>query len=240
MRLLARAQRQTAEAHALATLMRRGSMMSDIDELFTLVSNTAVRLLGADVAGVLLGDRERRGLAWRGVVGAVVTEAWRDPRYSHTHPNATRIFAGTTLIHGPDNGQLDPERYPFFANEGINVAVSLPLDPADGTRGALCLGWRFNAQLSPANLELAEALATFSGTLVASAGSHAERDAIVAGAPVIFVALRSDGVVTMCGGRGSNFGRARAGRGGAAYHRTAARRTRDPSRAGDGGKRSDA
>ena len=199
MRTLARAQRQTAEAHALATLMRRGSMLNDIDELFSLVSNTAVRLLGADLAGVLLGDRERRGLAWRGVVGNE-TDAWRDPRYSHTHPNASRIFAGTTLVHGPDDGPLDPERYPFFAGEGISVAVSLPLDPADGTRGALCLGWRFDAQLSPANLELAEALATFSGTLVSSAGSHAERDAIIAGAPVIFIALRSDGVVTMCEG----------------------------------------
>lgn len=199
MRTLARAQRQTAEAHALAMLMRRGSMLHDMDELFSLVSNTAVRLLGADVAGVLLGDRERRGVAWRGVVGNQ-TDDWQDPRYSHTHPNANRIFGGTTLIHGPDDGPLDPQRYPFFAGEDIRVAISLPLDPSDGTRGALCLGWRFEAQLSPANLQLAEALATFSGTLVSSAGSHAERDAIIAGAPVIFVALRSDGVVTMCEG----------------------------------------
>ncbi len=199
MRTLARAQRQTAEANALAALMRHGSMLSDMDDLFTLVSNTAVRLLGADVAGVLLGDRERRGLAWRGVVGNR-TDDWQDPRYSHTHPNATRIFGGTTLIHRPENGPLDPERYPFFAGEEITVGVSLPLDPTDGTLGALCLGWRFDAALSPANLKLAEALATFSGTLVSSAGSHAERDAIIAGAPVIFVALRSDGVVTMCEG----------------------------------------
>jgi GAF domain-containing protein len=49
MKTLARAQRQTAEANALATLMREGAALEDREELFLLVSHTAVRLLGADV-----------------------------------------------------------------------------------------------------------------------------------------------------------------------------------------------
>jgi diguanylate cyclase (GGDEF)-like protein len=199
MRTLARAQRQAAEANALATLMRQGAGLDNREELFLLVSHTAVRLLGADVVGVLLGDGQRRDVAWRGVVGNR-TEAWLDPRYSQTHPNAVRIFNADTLIHRPGQGPLDPDRYPFFAAEEVSVAVSVPLDPTDGMRGALCLGWRFDVQLSPASLRLVEALAGFAGTLVASATSRAERDAIIAGAPVMIVALRPDGVVTMCEG----------------------------------------
>lgn len=199
MRTLARAQREAAEAFALAALMRHGTALDDIDEVFSLVSETAVRLLGADVAGLILGDRQRRGLVWRGVVGNR-TDAWRDPRYAHTHPNGIRIFSGETLIHHPKDGPLNPDQYPFFVAEGIRVAIALPLDRTEGPRGALCLGWRFDAHLAPGRREVAEALAAFSGTLVASATARAERDAIVAGAPVIFVALLPDGTVTMCEG----------------------------------------
>jgi diguanylate cyclase (GGDEF)-like protein len=202
MRTLARAQREAAEAYALAALMRSGTELDDIDEVFKLVSDTAVRLTGADVVGLVIGDRQRRGMVWRGVVGNR-TEAFREPQYTSTHPNRMRIFSGETLLHGGADGPLDPERYPFFAAEGVVVAVALPLDASDGERGALCLGWRFEAELGPSGLGVAAALAAYAGTLVSSRTSRAERDAIVAGAPVILAALLPDGVVTMWEGAGA-------------------------------------
>lgn len=201
MRTLARAQRQTAEAYALATLLRRGSEVEDEQELFTLVSNTAIRLLGADLAGMVL-HRVRNGSAWCGVVGNR-TDAWRDRYYGSDHPAGSTIFSGDTRVVRGANGKVfDPQEFPFFAAEGIRVGVSVPLNRGTGrdSRGALCLGWRLPVELPPAHIELCEALAAFSGSMLAAAATRSERDAVVANAPVILMALDAEGVITVCEG----------------------------------------
>jgi PAS domain-containing protein len=158
-----------------------------------------VRLLGADVAGLVVLNTVSDGSAWRGVTGNH-TDVWRDQRYGGGHPAAGTIFSGKTeVLHAP-GGVLDANRFPFFSAEGVRVAVSVPLDPLDGSHGALCLGWRFDAQIAPPHLELAEALAAFSGALVVSATAVDERDAIIANAPVILVAVNADGFITLCEG----------------------------------------
>lgn len=201
MRTLARAQRQTAEAYALATLLRRGAELKDEEDLFTLVSTTGVRLLGADLAGIVL-QSVHDGTSWRGVVGNQ-TESWRGRYYGARHPAGATIFGGATrVVRGAGGGVFDPQEFPFFAAEGIRVGISVPLNHGAGAAsyGALCLGWRSGVELTPAQLELCEALAAFSGSMVVSAATGAQRDAVVANAPVILMALNAELIVTLCDG----------------------------------------
>jgi diguanylate cyclase (GGDEF)-like protein len=201
MRTLARAQRQMAEAMALATLLRRGAEAENEEEVFKLVSTTAIRLLGADVAGLVLHTLHK-GSAWCGVAGNR-TEAWRDRYYGADHPASETIFSGATrIVRGLNGSTFDPQEFPFFAAEEICLGVSIPLNSGAGSasRGALCLGWRLDVELTPAHLELCEALAAFSGSMVVATATRAERDVVVANAPVLLMALNAEGVVTMCDG----------------------------------------
>jgi diguanylate cyclase (GGDEF)-like protein len=201
MRTLARAQRQMAEAFALATLLRRGAEADNEEEVFSLVSNTAIGLLGADLAGLVL-HTPHRGSAWCGVVGNR-TEEWRSRYYGAEHPASATIFSGATrVVHGPGGGIFDTTEFPFFGAEGICLGVSIPLNSGSGSRsrGALCLGWRLNVELTAAHLQLCEALAAFSGSMVVAAATRAERDAVIANAPVLLMTLDAEGIVTMCDG----------------------------------------
>lgn len=201
MRTLARAQRQTAEAYALATLLRRGTECDSEDEVFLLVTNTAVRLLGADLAGLAL-HTPHRGSVWCGVVGNR-TEEWRNRYYGVEHPASATIFSGETrVVRGPGGGVFDTNEFPFFGAEGICLGVSIPLNPGSGSQshGALCLGWRLDVELPAAHLELCEALAAFSGSMVCAAATAAELDAVVANAPVLLLSLDAEEIVTMCDG----------------------------------------
>lgn len=201
MRTLARAQRQTAEAYALAALLRRGAETDNQQDLFELVTTTAVRLLGAELAGLVL-RKPNSGTAWCGVVGNH-TDAWRERYYGADHPAGSTIFSGATkVVHGPGGGVFDAEQFPFFAAEQITVGVSVPLNRGAGREsyGALCLGWRSDVDLTPAHLELCEALAAYSGSMVVAAATRAERDAVVANAPVVLIVLDAEGVITYCDG----------------------------------------
>jgi diguanylate cyclase (GGDEF)-like protein len=201
MRTLARAQRQMAEAMALATLLRRGAEADNEEEIFELVSTTAICLLGADLAGLVL-HTVHKGSAWCGVVGNR-TEEWRGRYYGAEHPASATIFGGTTrIVRGPNGGIYDPKEFPFFAAEEICLGVSMPLNRGAGnaSRGALCLGWRLDVELTPAHIDLCEALAAFSGSMVMAAATRAERDVVVANAPVLLMALDGEGIVTMCDG----------------------------------------
>jgi len=201
MRTLARAQRQMAEAMALATLLRRGAEAEHEDEVFELVSTTAICLLGADLAGLVL-HTAHKGSAWCGVAGNR-TDEWRNRYYGREHPASATIFGGQTrIVRGSNGGAFDPEEFPFFGAEGICLGVSMPLNRGTGTasRGALCLGWRLDVELTPAHLELCEALAAFSGSMVMATATRAERDVVVANAPVLLMALDADGTIMMCDG----------------------------------------
>jgi len=199
---LARAQRRTAEASALATLMRRGAAVDDEQELFTLIADFAIRLLGADLAGIVQRG-PRGGTQWCGVVGNV-TELWRDRVYGGEHPAAATIFGESIeVVQGLDGGTIDPARFPFFAAEGIRTGVAAPLATSGPSLGALCFGWRFDLDVAPPHLELAEALAGFAGTLLAAAAARGEREALVANAPVLLLSIDVDGVVTLCEGAGA-------------------------------------
>ena len=103
---------------------------------------------------------------------------------------------------GPNGSVFESEEFPFFAAEDICLGVSMPLNRGAGTQshGALCLGWRLDVDLTPAHIELCEALAAFSGSMVVAAATRAERDLVVANAPVLFMALDAERIVTMCDG----------------------------------------
>lgn len=170
---LARAQLRTAQAYALASLMRRGAELSDPELLFSLISDAAVRLLGADLAGLVLLDGGDGSSGWHGVVGAR-GELWREMGYDTAHPAANTIYGGEMhIVRGQDGGVIDPSRFPFFADEGIRAGVALPLEEGS-VHGSLCLGWRFDVPLADEQLEFGQALAAFAGTLVSIVLARAE------------------------------------------------------------------
>ncbi len=171
---LAMAQLRTAQAFALANLMRRGAEVNDEDQLVELISETAVRLLGADLAGLVLLDPAQGGSSWHGVVGAR-GDLWRRTNYDAEHPAAATIFGGQLhIVRGVDGGRIDAERFPFYASEGVQLAVALPREADSGARGSLCLGWRFAVTLAEEQLQFGQALAGFAGTLVARSAARAE------------------------------------------------------------------
>jgi len=203
MRTLAQAQLRAAQARALAMLMRRGAELDDHNRLFRLVGDAAVRLLGADLVGLVLRDTGDGNSGWRGVVGAR-TDAWRRLTYGDAHPAAATIFGGELrLVRGPDGGVFDDEEFPFFSGEGVKVGVAIPLDSRERSSGALCLGWRFDVQLAEEQLEFGRALASFAGTLVTVAVDRAQRSALVGNAPLLLAAVDADGIVTVCAGAGA-------------------------------------
>jgi len=162
MRTLARAQRQMAEAMALATLLRRGAEAENEEEVFKLVSTTAICLLGADVAGLVLHTLHK-GSAWCGWRATAPMRGATATTVPSTRP-ARRSSAAPRGSCAARTGQLRSAGFPFFAAEEICLGVSIPLNPGAGSasRGALCLGWRLDVELTPAHLELCEALAAFS------------------------------------------------------------------------------
>ena len=190
MKLLAAAHRRAAEALALATLMRTGAGQ-DREAALRLIGEYATRLLGADIAGVVLHD-PAGGMEWSGVYGAR-TERWRDP----AHRPAGRVyFSGERTLLGADGTMPDP----CLDNEDVETALILPLHAHTQVLGALILAWRFRLTVAPAHIEFAEALAAFVGTLVEQASTAAQRDALIGNAPVVLASMDSDGTITLCEG----------------------------------------
>jgi diguanylate cyclase (GGDEF)-like protein len=201
MKLLAAAQRRTAEAEALAALMRAAASAPDHDEVIHLVSEYATRLLGADLAGVVLREPTDGATAWRGVYGNE-TDSWRGRLYHEGHGARPAIFGGKTtlVVAGDDEPTIDPERYPFFSAERVQTGLALPLLCDNEPMGSLVLGWRFRVRPAAAHVELAEALAGFASTLIDQATTQIQRDALIANAPVALAAMDADGIVTVCEG----------------------------------------
>jgi diguanylate cyclase (GGDEF)-like protein len=190
MKLLAAAHRRAAEALALATLMRTGAGQNR-ETALQLIGEDATRLLGADVAGVVLHD-PAGGMEWSGVYGAR-TERWRDPAH---RPSGPIYFSGERTLLGENGTMPDP----CLANEDVQTALILPLHGLTRTLGALVIGWRFQLDVAPAHVEFAEALAGFVGTLVEQASTAAQRDALIGNAPVVLASMDSDGTITLCEG----------------------------------------
>jgi diguanylate cyclase (GGDEF)-like protein len=215
MRTLAREQRRTAEATALATLMRQGAESSGLDERIVCVTDFAQRLVGADLAGVVLRDPGAEATAWRGIIGNR-TEEWRERIYPEGHPAGATIWGDRLrVVRGVEGGALDEHEFPFFGAEGVLVGISIPLASRRHSVGALCLGWRSPVELAAQLLDTVVALARFAGTLVAGAAAEVQRGVLIDTAPVALIAFDLAGTVTVLEGRGAaqlGFGPADVGR----------------------------
>jgi len=203
MRTLAREQRRTAEATAMATLMREGSEVAGLERRIDRITDFAQRLVGADLAGVVLRDPGAESTAWRGVVGNR-TDAWREQTYPEGHPARRTILSEEMrVVEGNGGEPLDPGVFPFFAGERVTVGISIPLVGHRQSIGALCLGWRFPVTLSHGLLDTVVALARFAGTLVAGAAAEVQRAVLINSAPVALIAFDLAGTVTVLEGRGA-------------------------------------
>lgn len=203
MRTLVELRARAMEARALTRLMGRGAGVRSLDALLPMICDDAVRLLGADLAGVALVDPGQELTAWRGISGAR-TDSWRGVTYSPSSPigrwlNSSRPTE--SVVHdGDGDGDgtgLPPEELPLAEAEGLQHVVSVPLgDDA----GALVLGWRRRVRVSPRHVRLAATLGTYAGTLVTAAHTAERLDVLLDHAPVAFAAIDEDGVIQICRG----------------------------------------
>ncbi|HZR99695.1 MAG TPA: GAF domain-containing protein, partial [Chloroflexota bacterium] len=205
-RLHVESERRRAEAEALAELARRGAAERDPDEVMRLVTRQACRLLGADYGAVALREPEGRA-GWHGVSGNR-TDAWRTASFDRGPGLVARALAdGRPFIleRIGDDPSLPLSHFPIQAAEGGRTALGVPLSSNDQPLGVLLLGWRSDVTVSPEQIRLAEALASYAATVLDRARAHAaaaeraaERTAVIEQMPNgVVVFDRSGRVVLM-------------------------------------------
>jgi diguanylate cyclase (GGDEF)-like protein len=204
MRLLAQAQRRTAEARALADLMLRASAEDEPDAVFALIALYGCRLLGADFSGVALADPDGRASSWGGVYGTR-SDAWRTLTYSpRTHVGRVVFPSEVPIVSRRDDPEntIGPQDFPFLDAEGAMTGLSVPLRMGGEPIGSLVFGWRFDHEIAPAHLDFASALASFAAVLADQARQEHRLTTLVECAPVVLGAIDSRGYITLCQGRG--------------------------------------
>lgn len=166
----AEAERRRGEAEALAELMRQGATESDTDRVIGLVTEYAGLLLGADYTLVELtlpdgttavqGCWGNRSDAWRTVRGPAGTGA-----ASHA------LAAGHTIIieRLGENADYPPTDYPIHCSEGGRTVLIARLVSQQQAFGSLGVGWHTDVPVMPAQVRLAETLASYAATIIDNA-----------------------------------------------------------------------
>ncbi len=176
-RLYAESERRRAEAEALADLARQGAAEADADRVVSLVTEQACRLVHADFAWVTLAEPDGT-LNALGMYGNR-REEWRAHATKLRLPGGTggrALATGRTVLFerlGEDPA-LPLEHFPIQRSEGGRTALALPLFARGGPFGALVLGWRSDVAITPAQVRLAEALASYAAVIIDHARAHAD------------------------------------------------------------------
>ena len=161
-RLSARAEQQTALARAARTLNARLDLTSVLDTL----CHEANLSLGADVAGVYLGDAESGGVA---VAAEGLGDSWLG-----TVMRAGEGVAGQVLVTGrpvTTNAYKEEVRLPPSpALSAVETAVAVPVRWNGALRGALSVGFHSMRRISDEDMGTLQAMAD----LAAVASSNAE------------------------------------------------------------------
>jgi PAS domain S-box-containing protein len=175
-RLYGESERRRTEAEALAELARQAAVEPDPARVIDAITEQACRLLEADYAALALRAEDGTH-AWTGVKGSR-SDAWREPpAWPDGRGSAGRaLAAGRTLLFERlgDNPALLTDEFPRHRAEGGRTVLSTPLFGRQAALGALVLGWRTDVAVTPAQVRLAEALASYAATILDSARARAE------------------------------------------------------------------
>ncbi|HLH21158.1 MAG TPA: PAS domain-containing protein [Chloroflexota bacterium] len=177
-RLYAESERRRAEAEALAELARQAAAAPDPARVIDAITEHACRLLEADYAAVAI-EAEDGTYAWAGLRGNR-TNGWREPPNQPSGRGAAEraIATGRTVVleRLGENPALPLDEFPRHRAEGGRTVLSTPLFGQRGALGALVLGWRTEVAITPAQVRLAEALASYAATILDSARSYAREE----------------------------------------------------------------
>lgn len=176
-RLFIDAQRRRAEAEALAEIMAVGAIDRDPDRVLGLICERACQLIGADYAGVALTEPDGTR-SWRGMWGNR-TDAWRRPGSPRGRgPFAESTATGKAVVwHLPDSPPHADDRMLTHYAEGGRTVLSAPMPGRGAPPGALLVGWRSDVNPTPAQMQLAEMLASYAALLVNNMRARAQRRA---------------------------------------------------------------
>jgi PAS domain S-box-containing protein len=177
-RLYAESERRRAEAEALAALARQGAAEPDTDRVVALITRQAASLLGADYAWVTLIGADGQPTL-QGIYGNR-SDAWRllgNQRPNERGTTSRVLAAGRTVLlerlgEAPD---LPLDDFPMQRAEGGRTALGIPLfGRGGGPLGALVIGWRTDVAVTPGQVRLAEALASYAATILDQARAHTD------------------------------------------------------------------
>lgn len=157
------------EAQALAELVRDGAMERNPERAIALICEHGRRVVGADYAGVRLMEMDGQR-AWHGFSGRH-RESWLPTRGRGSGVTAQALATGRTVI--VERLQDRPDESHNHQQEGGQTVLCTPLGGWAGLSGTLHLGWRTDVHLTPTQVHVAEALASYAGVIIENAQAHA-------------------------------------------------------------------
>ncbi len=151
------AERRAAHAAHDNALMRAGRALNeslDLQEVLITLADEVGQALGADIAGVYLGDAEHGAIA---TAGYGVDDSWHGVRIAPGEG-----AAGKVLVTGEPFRTNDYERDITVRQEslsGVHSALAVPMSWGGTLRGALSVGWARPRHVHDEELRTVEAIA---------------------------------------------------------------------------------
>jgi diguanylate cyclase (GGDEF)-like protein/PAS domain S-box-containing protein len=162
----AMSERRRIEAEALAELVRQGATGQTLEDLIRLICDQGSRLVGADYASIALVQADG---SWA-LSGLNACHGQARSRGRGTGPTARAMASGRTIVLERLAEQPDASR--FHARQGGQTALATPLVGTGGISGALHLGWRTDVSLSPDQIRLSEAIASYATVILENSRAH--------------------------------------------------------------------
>lgn len=158
--------RRVEQVEALHTLGLSANRTLDPDEVLNLVARFTRTLLGAHYVTVHTQERER--------VETVASIGLRAAGAPHDdYLLARRVVAMQKPIRvGGEGAHFPVEAFPFQEAEGMRTGIGLPLSLFGESFGALIVGFRREAEITPRDIGLALALADHAAVAISNARLH--------------------------------------------------------------------
>ena len=154
------------EIEALHTLGLSANRTLDVAEVLNLVARFTRTLLGAHYVTVNTVER--------GATYSVASVGLRNVQASREGYLLARaiVEAERPLLIGGGGGNLEVEKFPFHAGEGMNTGLGIPLTLFGDTFGALVVGYRREYEISPRDIRFGLTLAGHAAVAISNARLH--------------------------------------------------------------------